>query len=168
MLCCRYICFSVSDSCVQSTHPLGLLHWYWGNRMTACTEKKSSRYALFFLMIKHCNSFSELSCFTYIIFHLTMFAFIRILIANCSYLCSINQSQFIDSILEERCPIWMLWLPCPESKFHGANIGPIWGRQDPGGPHVGPMDFALWVNIALVPFMAAMLLLLRCYSSFQI
>ena len=23
-------------------------------------------------------------------------------------------------------------------------MGPIWGRQDPGGPHVGPMDFASW------------------------
>ena len=22
------------------------------------------------------------------------------------------------------------------SKVHGANMGPIWGRQDPGGPHV--------------------------------
>ena len=26
----------------------------------------------------------------------------------------------------------------PDSKVHGANMGPIWGRQDPGGPHVGP------------------------------
>ena len=25
-------------------------------------------------------------------------------------------------------------------------MGPIWGRQDPGGPHVGPMNFALWVH----------------------
>ena len=32
----------------------------------------------------------------------------------------------------------------PDSKVHGANIGPIWGRQDPGGPHVGPMNFAKW------------------------
>ena len=32
----------------------------------------------------------------------------------------------------------------PDSKVHGANIGPIWGRQDPGGPHVGLMDFAIW------------------------
>ena len=32
----------------------------------------------------------------------------------------------------------------PDSKVHGANIGPIWGRQDPGGPHVGPMNFAIW------------------------
>ena len=32
----------------------------------------------------------------------------------------------------------------PDSKVRGANIGPIWGRQDPDGPHVGPMNFALW------------------------
>ena len=32
----------------------------------------------------------------------------------------------------------------PDSKIHGANIGPIWGRQDPGGSHVGPMNLAIW------------------------
>ena len=32
----------------------------------------------------------------------------------------------------------------PDSKVHGANMGPIWGRQDPGGTHVGPMNFAIW------------------------
>ena len=30
----------------------------------------------------------------------------------------------------------------PDYKFHGDNMGPIWGRQDPGGPHVGPMNHA--------------------------
>ena len=29
------------------------------------------------------------------------------------------------------------------SKVHGAKMGPTWGRQDPGGPHVGPMNFAI-------------------------
>ena len=38
----------------------------------------------------------------------------------------------------------------PDSKVHGANIGPIWGREDPGGPHVGPMNFAIWVVQQLV------------------
>ena len=33
----------------------------------------------------------------------------------------------------------------PDSKVHVANMGPIWGRQDPGGPHVGPMNFTIWV-----------------------
>ena len=32
-----------------------------------------------------------------------------------------------------------------DSKVHGANMGLIWGRQDPGGLHVGPMNFATWV-----------------------
>ena len=32
----------------------------------------------------------------------------------------------------------------PDSKVHGANMGPIWGPQDPVGPHVGAMDFAIW------------------------
>ena len=32
----------------------------------------------------------------------------------------------------------------PDGKVHGANMGPIWDRQDPGGPHVGPMKFAIW------------------------
>ena len=30
-----------------------------------------------------------------------------------------------------------------DSKVHEANMGPIWGRQDPGGPHGGPMNFAI-------------------------
>ena len=34
----------------------------------------------------------------------------------------------------------------PDGKIHGADMGPIWGRQDPGGPHVGPMNLALWCN----------------------
>ena len=32
----------------------------------------------------------------------------------------------------------------PDCKVCGANMGPIWGRQDQGGPHVGPMNFAIW------------------------
>ena len=32
-----------------------------------------------------------------------------------------------------------------DSNVHGANMGPIWGRQEPGGPHVGPMNFTIWV-----------------------
>ena len=32
----------------------------------------------------------------------------------------------------------------PDSKVHGANMGPIWGRQDPGGPHVGHVNLAIW------------------------
>ena len=46
---------------------------------------------------------------------------------------------------------WWIWIynshestvNFPDSIVHGANMGPIWGWQDPGGPHVGPMNFAI-------------------------
>ena len=31
----------------------------------------------------------------------------------------------------------------PDSKVHEAYMGPTWDRQDPGGPHVGPMNLAI-------------------------
>ena len=34
------------------------------------------------------------------------------------------------------------------NKVYGANMGPTWGRQDPGGPHVGHMNFAIWVYLS--------------------
>ena len=36
----------------------------------------------------------------------------------------------------------------PDNKVHGTNMGPIWGRQDPGGPHVGAMEFAICAVMA--------------------
>ena len=33
----------------------------------------------------------------------------------------------------------------PDSKVHGTNMGPTWGRQDPDGPHGGPMNRIIWV-----------------------
>ena len=35
----------------------------------------------------------------------------------------------------------------PDSKVHWANVGPNGSRQDPGGPHVGPMNFAIWGSL---------------------
>ena len=32
----------------------------------------------------------------------------------------------------------------PDRKVQEVNMWPIWGRQEPGGPHVGPMNFAIW------------------------
>ena len=47
-------------------------------------------------------------------------------------------------------------LNIPDNKVYGANMGPIWGRQDPGGPHVGPMKLAIWdlsmlIHVHLMP-----------------
>ena len=52
----------------------------------------------------------------------------------------------------------------PDSKLHGANMGPIWGRQEPNGPHVGPMNFAIWV-VELFAFAPPCLLLFLSKSA---
>ena len=31
----------------------------------------------------------------------------------------------------------------PNSKVHGANMGPTWGLSAPDGPHFGPMKLAI-------------------------
>ena len=38
----------------------------------------------------------------------------------------------------------------PDSKVPGSYMGPAWGRQDPGGRHVGPMILAIW-GVSLLP-----------------
>ena len=35
----------------------------------------------------------------------------------------------------------------PDSKVHGANMGPTWVLSAPDGPHVGPMNLAIRVVI---------------------
>ena len=54
-----------------------------------------------------------------------------------------------DSTIRRLMEYWGGAMACyfPDSMVHGANMGPIWGRQDPGGPHVDPMNFAIWVTL---------------------
>ena len=47
-------------------------------------------------------------------------------------------TKFIDAIMES------LGHSNPDSKVHGANMGPTWGLQDPGGPHEDPMNLVIW------------------------
>ena len=35
------------------------------------------------------------------------------------------------------------WINNPDSKVHGANMGPTWVLPAPDGPHVGPMNLAI-------------------------
>ena len=58
---------------------------------------------------------------------------------------SITTVQTMFGFIMARCSFSFV---CPDSKVRGANMGPIWGRQDPGVPHVGTMNFAIWVHIA--------------------
>ena len=51
-------------------------------------------------------------------------------------------SRFLS--MAEQGPRQVIGLHAPDSKVHGPSMGPIWGRQDPGGPHVGPMNLDIW------------------------
>ena len=42
-------------------------------------------------------------------------------------------------------------IPYPDSKVHGANMGPTLVLSAPDGPHVGPMNIAIRVNLLPVP-----------------
>ena len=52
---------------------------------------------------------------------------------DCSVQCHFNVVSYLKILIKD-----------PYRKVHGSNMGPIWGRQDPGGPHVGPINFAIW------------------------
>ena len=53
--------------------------------------------------------------------------------------------------------LWPYYELVPDSKVHGANMGPIWGRQDPGARHVGPMNLAIWGWIHLYAYYFGMI-----------
>ena len=46
-------------------------------------------------------------------------------------------------------------------------MGPIWGQQDPGGSHVGPMRFAIWVATEVNLHSMINLIPNKCYSYFH-
>ena len=52
----------------------------------------------------------------------------------------------------------------PDSKVYGANMGSNWGRHDPGGPHVGPMNLGIWGVSYLHQLI---LILLRCWMCYK-
>ena len=59
-----------------------------------------------------------------------------------------NTATEIKNVSGWGCLSYVVITPS-DSKVHGANMGPIWGRQDSGGPHVGPMNFAIWGTFAV-------------------
>ena len=54
----------------------------------------------------------------------------------------IHFSRIEQTICKLKCVVGVGY---PDSKAHRNTMGPIWGRQVPGGPHVGPMKFIIWV-----------------------
>ena len=63
---------------------------------------------------------------------------------------SLQHENFVGMLGET---VSFLWIPYADSKIHGANMGPIWDRQAPDEPQVGPMNFAIWVYVFKFPSM---------------
>ena len=57
----------------------------------------------------------------------------------------INITRFVIVRFQKCC--LSQFIQIPDSKVHGTNMGLIWGRQVPGGPHVGPMNLTMWDTI---------------------
>ena len=55
-----------------------------------------------------------------------------------------NFNSGLTKLVMDKQSLAIICQSTPESKVHGANMEPTWGRQDPDGPHVGPMNFAIW------------------------
>ena len=56
----------------------------------------------------------------------------------------------LSSMLKQHDPGFFFVRMCPDNKEHGANMGPIWVLSVPGGPHVDPMNLAIWLVTATV------------------
>ena len=65
-------------------------------------------------------------------------------ICNVSLILSLIKAMGYKNVLP--CFLGKSCVACidPDSKVYGANMGSTWGRQDPVGPHVGPMNLAIW------------------------
>ena len=83
-------------------------------------------------------------CFKHIVLLVNILCvLLEMYVSTCKYLY-INKLPLLFI-----CLYFVFLLSCsnhntPDSKVYGANMGPIWGRQDPGGPHIGPVNFAVW------------------------
>ena len=77
----------------------------------------------------------------YIYFEVLQIRINQILIrVNCSLWVSSNRQTY--TLMLVVC--WWYTVTASAVKLIARFMGPIWGRQDTGGPHVGPMNFAIW------------------------
>ena len=60
-----------------------------------------------------------------------------------------SDRQVICFWLDNAVTILCLKYDSPDSKVHGANMGPTWVLSVPDGPHVGPMNLAIRESFVL-------------------
>ena len=54
-----------------------------------------------------------------------------------------NSDMFTSAAELIKRYIYFVLILYPDSKAHGANMGPTWVLLAPDGPHVGPMNLAI-------------------------
>ena len=52
----------------------------------------------------------------------------------------------------------------PDSKVHGAHMGPTWVLSAPDGPHVGPMYLAITVDYGLLHILKQFRRTVSCFN----
>ena len=76
------------------------------------------------------------------------------------HLKAVGFSQCTSEVLVFQFHFYLAWersiRHIPNSKFHGANMGPTWVLSAPDGSHVGPMNLAVRDNLVAI-FVAAIL-----------
>ena len=68
------------------------------------------------------------------------------------YACILSAIRKYTQLIISLCTVYDLVIkhPNPDNKVHEDNMGPTWGPQDPGGPHVFPMSLAILEELTLL------------------
>ena len=71
-----------------------------------------------------------------------------------TFCVSVLLSSRLNSLISMSVVVWILpfiqralksyGIVTPDRKVHEARMGPTWGRQDPGGPHLGHVSLTVW------------------------
>ena len=126
------LCFVVVIHWLIFPYPSGLLHWHCGNLTIAPVPAKQPWWiwintSFAFIMNDYITTTKQSTT------------------KPCAYFLGYTVSCMHAITELHRKPINVTdAINSPDSKIYGANMGHIWGRQDPGGPHVGPMNLTIW------------------------
>ena len=74
-------------------------------------------------------------------------SFDEIYVRTCVHVYSFETTQHLTGWKEHIISMSPKICTAPDSKDHGANMGPTWVLSAPGGPHVGPMNLAIMGGI---------------------
>ena len=138
------LCYVVVIHWLIFPYPSGLLHWHCGNLTIAPVPGKQP----WWIWINTSCEFIMNDCITTTKESTTKPCayFLGYTVCVDKTFDMTNKSLHIGAA--DGLATWTIvssWAdPLPDSNVHGPNMGPIWGRRDPGGPHVGPMNIANW------------------------